>query len=69
MQGNIVVDGVLASCYASYDHDLVHFFMTPVQWFPEIIDWIFGDDNGSYAYINIIKIFGKWMLPQELMYN
>ena len=30
MKGNIVVDGVLASCYASFDHDLAHFVMTPM---------------------------------------
>ena len=34
--GNIMVDGVLASCYASFDHDLAHFGMRPLQWFSEI---------------------------------
>ena len=28
-EGNIVVDGVLASCYASFDHDLAHIAMVP----------------------------------------
>ena len=69
MEGNIVVDGVLSSCYASYDHDLAHFLMMPVQWLPGITGWIFGDDNGSPAYINIIEDFGGWMLPHELMYK
>ena len=27
MEGNIVVDEVLASCYASFDHSLAHFTM------------------------------------------
>ena len=70
MEGNIVVDGVLASCYASYDHDLAHFMMTPIQWFPEIMSWVFGDDDDEpNAYIDIIKMFGGWILPQEFMYN
>ena len=50
--GNIVEDGILASCYASSDHDMAHFAMTPIQWFPEIRHWIFGKDDGSPAYAN-----------------
>ena len=69
MEGNIVVDGVLASCYASFDHDLAHLVMSPVQWFPEMMQVIFGDDNGSTDYINIMKVLGRWMLPQKLMDN
>ena len=69
MEGNIVVDGVLASCYASYDHDLAHLVMSPLQWFPEVMQVIFGEDNGSTAYINIMKVLGRWMLPQNLMDN
>ena len=34
MEGNIIVDGVLASCYASFDHDLAHIAMAPMQWIP-----------------------------------
>ena len=69
MEGNIVVDGVLASCYASFDHDLAHLVMSPVQWFPEMMQVIFGEDNGSTDYINIMKVLGRWMLPQKLMDN
>ena len=69
MEGNIVVDGVLASCYASFDHDLAHLVMSPVQWFPEMMLVIFGEDNGSTVYINIMKVLGRWMLPQKLMDN
>ena len=43
--GNIVVDGVLASCYAFPDHDLSHITMTPLQWFPHLTEWIFGNDG------------------------
>ena len=45
--GNIVVGGVLASCYASSDHDLAHFAMISVQWYLDIMDWIFGVNNGT----------------------
>ena len=31
MEGNIIVDGVLASCYASVDHDLGHIAMVPMR--------------------------------------
>ena len=62
-EGNIVVDGVLASCYASFDHDLAHIVMEPIQWFPEIIEWIFGKDNGSSDYADIAKYLGRMILP------
>ena len=54
-----MVDGILASCYASSDHDMAHFAMAPIQWFPEIIHWIFGEDEGSPIFVNILKGFGK----------
>ena len=41
-----MVDGVLASCYSSLDHDLLHAAMTPLQWFPEVTNWTFGEENG-----------------------
>ena len=44
MNGNIMVDGVLASCYSSLDHDLHHVVMTPLQWFPEVTKWTFGGE-------------------------
>ena len=40
MDGKIIVDGVLASCYAFANHDMAHTGMTPIGWFPEIIEWI-----------------------------
>ena len=62
-EGNIVVDGVLASCFGSFDHDLAHISMKPVQWFPEIMEWIFGLDDVSPVYVNIAEHFGRLMLP------
>ena len=69
MEGNIVVDGVLASCYASYDHDLSHFTMTLIGWFPYITELIFGNDNGSSAYVNVIRDMGDLLLPFEFLFN
>ena len=40
VDGNIIVDGVLASCYAFTNHDLAHIAMTPLRWFAEVIKWI-----------------------------
>ena len=68
-EGNIVVDGVLASCYASFDHDLAHFTIKPMRWFPEITTWIFGENNGSPTYVNIAKHLGKWLVPPNYLYQ
>ena len=62
-QGNIVVDGILASCYASFDHDLSHMAIAPIQWYPEIIEWIFGKDEGPLDYVYIAKYLGRMVLP------
>ena len=60
-----MVDGVLASCYAFYDHDSAHVGMLPIQIFPTIMKWIFGDDNGSPAYVHILGDMGGWLVPAE----
>ena len=65
MEGNIMVEGVLASCYASSDHDLAHFAMRPILWFPSVIEYIVGDDTGFQIYSGINAQLGKWMLPNE----
>ena len=37
MEGNIIVDGVLASCYPEYfDHNLAHLLMIPMQTFSNL---------------------------------
>ena len=60
MEGTIMVDGVLTSCYASSDHYLAHIGMTPVRWFPEILNWIFGENKGSPGYVNFVTDLRKW---------
>ena len=37
-EGNILIDGVLASCYASVAHDVSHLGVTPKRWFPNTIE-------------------------------
>ena len=69
MEGNIVVNGVLASCYASYVHDLSHFTMTLIGWFPHITELIFGNEKGSPAYVNVIGELGDLLLPYQFLFN
>ena len=69
MEGNIVVDGVLASCYASINHDAAHMAMISVRWFPKIMDWIFGEENGSSVFTEIAKQFGKLALPNKQLFE
>ena len=58
MNGNIVVDGILASCYAFSDHHLAHLTMTPMRFFPDVMDYIFGVvDNGSPGYVALLNIW------------
>ena len=39
-QGNIVVQNILASCYASFDnHNLMHFAFAPFRWFHSARNW------------------------------
>ena len=58
-----MVDGVLASCYASVDHDLAHIVMTPMMRFPQITEWIFGEDYGLKVYVQMAQEIGNWVLP------
>ena len=63
MEGNIVVDGVLASCYPSSDHGMAHLGMAPSRWIPEIVEWILGNDNRLSTYVKIAEYLGKWVIP------
>ena len=68
-EGNIVVDGVWASCYPSIDHELAHIGMTPIRWFPELIQWIFGDDKGLSAFARSAEELGSWMMPDDYIWG
>ena len=65
LEGNIVVDGVLASCYAKADHDLGHIGLALVRWFPEVMECIFGENNGLSIYANIAEDIDRLMQPYE----
>ena len=65
MEGNIVVDDILASCYAGSNHDLAHIVLTPMRWFPKMMQWIFGEDKGFQNYALISKYIGEWLVPHQ----
>ena len=65
MEGNIVVDEVLVSCYPSVHHDLAHIALMPVKWFPNIIDWMYGENNGCSVFSALLEDVGRWVLPDE----
>ena len=54
-----MVDGILASCYPSVTHDLSEIGMTPMQWFAEAVEWIFGEENGLQGFAIIAENLGK----------
>ena len=58
----IVVDGILASCYTDFNHDLAHFTMKPMQWISEVMEWMFGEDTGFSVLVNNVKELGILML-------
>ena len=68
-ESNIIVNGVLASSYGSYIHDLVHVAMTPMQLFPEIMNWIFGEDNGNSVYVKIGQLSGEGAAPNSKLHK
>ena len=61
--GNIVVNGVLASCYGSFNHDLAHIAMKPLHWYPEFVEWFFGVQYGAPGYVDLTKELGRLVLP------
>ena len=63
MEGNLVVDGVLASCYPSANHDLAHIGILPIKYFPRMMDWIFGEDSGFSVYSKIANDLGEIVVP------
>ena len=69
LEGNMVVNGVLASCYPSNDHDLAHFGMTPIRLFPNIIECIFGVEKEFQSYVKIAEDLGHWVLPHRQEYS
>lgn len=49
-EGNIVVNSVVASCYAVIsDHDMAHLSFAPVRWLSYLHEWLFGFEQPSTA--------------------
>ena len=69
MEGTIIVDGVLASCYPSADHDVAHFGMTPMRWFPGMAGWMLGVHDGTQVYAKTCEQIAQWMFPQGFLYD
>ena len=67
--GTILVNGVLASCYASSDHELVHLLMLPMTWFPEILEGIFSTEEGLQVYLKVFKDLGRWIAPASIVHQ
>ena len=68
-KGNIIVDEILASCYpSSFDHNLAHYGMAPMRWFPDIMHMMFGEDDTLSVFIRINEELGLWMLPYEQLW-
>ena len=55
-----MVDGVLASCYAFPHHSLA--VTAPFWGISNIIDWIFGQENESTVYREVVEELCKWVL-------
>ena len=53
-----MVDGVQTSCYAGTHHDLGNLMAAPMQSFPAVMEWIFGDDAGLPAYVSTARQLG-----------
>ena len=64
--GTIMVDGILASCYAFSDHDTAHLAVTPIRWFPRLIEKIFGRDNESPAYVNVVAQLARMVMQSGI---
>ena len=64
MEGNILVAGVLTSCYGIVDHDIVQIVVKPIQWYPGVVEFVFGDENGIPLFLSLAQDFGRWVMPQ-----
>ena len=60
-----MVDGVLASCYADFHHDLAQLTMLPMQKFLPLMEWLFGEDIGYTVYVSTLRKLGMMVLPDE----
>ena len=55
VEGNLIVDGVLASCYQDVPHDLAHMAMTPIRLFPSILSGFLEMKMDSQFLLKLLK--------------
>ena len=55
-----MVDDILASCYANFNHELAHFTMMPMQRFSAVMEWIFGEDAGYPVFVSTARRLGNF---------
>ncbi|KAM6934440.1 indian hedgehog B protein-like [Xenentodon cancila] len=61
--GSIVVNGVLASCYASVDsHELSHWALAPLRFFYSILGPSQAQSDGLHWYPRLLQTLGKILL-------
>lgn len=64
--GSIVVNGVLASCYAAVDsHHLSHWALAPQRLFYKLVGPLQAQNNGLHWYPWILQRLGKILLDSE----
>ena len=79
LQGNLVVNDIASSCYASYDsHNIVHALFAPFRWWHEISKYLphmfvgthdeeMKEAEGIHWYARALKSMGKYldMIPSQ----
>ena len=65
-EGNILVDGILASCYTSSQDDLGHIFLAPMRYIPKLMDLIFGPGTDYPGYVKVVVDLGKIVIPYTM---
>ncbi|XP_034717415.1 sonic hedgehog protein A [Etheostoma cragini] len=73
VQGTVVVDQVLASCYAVIeDHDLAHWALAPIRLAHCVSSWLFrsqpqvsAQNDGVHWYSKILYQLGTWLLDSH----
>ena len=67
MEGTLFVDDIYVSCYASFKHDVAHFALKPLRWWPE---WYANsaDNNfvGTLSYVENLKCYTRTYVPVSL---
>ena len=60
--GTLLVNDVMASCYASFAHQVAHTFMAPFRWMPTLMEPE-PEAEGMRWYPRVLRTLGRWTLP------